>query len=111
MGMVIGIEGYKDTNTLIGKRVRRFRQMTGYSLQEVANGIGVSYQQLQKYETGRNRISASMLFEVAQLLNIPVIQFFLADKEENVDDKEVVLLRHFRAITHPELQSVLITNA
>ena len=60
----------------IGRRLRAVRRMRGLSMEQVAARIGVAYQQIQKYEAGSNRISASRLFELARLLDVPVGAFF-----------------------------------
>lgn len=50
--------------------------MLGLSQQQMADMIGVTYQQAHKYERGINRISAGRLYEIAQVLNVPVSYFF-----------------------------------
>jgi transcriptional regulator with XRE-family HTH domain len=63
-------------DALVAKRVR-FRRITlGLSQHELADKIGVSFQQMQKYETGSNRISASRLFELSKVLKVPMTWFF-----------------------------------
>lgn len=53
--------------------------------QDVASRIGVKFQQLQKYETGANRVSASRLWEIAQALDVPVFYFFNGISDEGDD--------------------------
>ncbi|ABC21083.1 helix-turn-helix domain-containing protein [Rhodospirillum rubrum] len=60
----------------VGKRIRERRVMLGLSQQQMADMIGVTYQQAHKYERGINRISAGRLFEIAQVLHVPVNYFF-----------------------------------
>ena len=60
----------------VGARIRERRTMLGLSQQQLAKMIGVTYQQAHKYERGLNRISAGRLFEIAQVLNVPVSYFF-----------------------------------
>jgi len=60
----------------VGKRLRQHRMLLGLSLHTLAENIGVKYQQVQRYETGVNRISASRLFELARVLDVPVGYFF-----------------------------------
>jgi len=60
----------------VGARVRWARQQAGLSLATLAARVGVAFQQLQKYEAGANRISASMLYELAVALKVPVATFF-----------------------------------
>jgi transcriptional regulator with XRE-family HTH domain len=58
-----------DVNKLVGHRVRQLRMQIGLSQQQIAEELGVSFQQVQKYEKGRNRLSASRLIELAHVLN------------------------------------------
>ena len=60
----------------VGARIRERRVMMGLSQQQLARMIGVTYQQAHKYERGLNRISAGRLFEIAQVLGVPVSHFF-----------------------------------
>jgi transcriptional regulator with XRE-family HTH domain len=65
-----------DTDRHVGARIRERRIMLGLSQQQMADLIGVTYQQAHKYERGINRISAGRLHEIAQVLGIPVGYFF-----------------------------------
>ncbi len=60
----------------VGARIRERRVMMGLSQQQLAKMIGVTYQQAHKYERGLNRISAGRLFEIGQVLGVPVSWFF-----------------------------------
>ncbi len=60
----------------VGARIRERRVMMGLSQQQLAKMIGVTYQQAHKYERGLNRISAGRLFEIGQVLGVPVAWFF-----------------------------------
>lgn len=60
----------------VGARIRERRVMMGLSQQQLARMIGVTYQQAHKYERGLNRISAGRLYEIAQVLGVPVSWFF-----------------------------------
>ena len=60
----------------VGARIRERRVMMGLSQQQLARMIGVTYQQAHKYERGLNRISAGRLFDIAQVLGVPVSWFF-----------------------------------
>jgi transcriptional regulator with XRE-family HTH domain len=61
-----------------GERVRQRRRALGLTQQELAARLRVSYQQMRKYETGLNRISAGRLFQIAQLVEVPTSFFFEA---------------------------------
>jgi transcriptional regulator with XRE-family HTH domain len=60
----------------VGARIRERRTTLGLSQQQLARMIGVTYQQAHKYERGLNRISAGRLFEIAQVLDVPISFFF-----------------------------------
>ncbi len=60
----------------VGKRVRQRRWMVGYSQQQLGEAVGIKFQQIQKYETGMNRISASRLWDIADTLSVPITFFF-----------------------------------
>ncbi len=59
-----------------GTRVRLRRKALKISQQELAKHLNLTFQQVQKYERGSNRISASKLYEIAQVLQVPVAYFF-----------------------------------
>lgn len=65
----------------VGKRVRHRRWMVGMTQQQLAEKVGIKFQQIQKYETGMNRISASRLWDISETLGVPVSFFF-----EGLDD-------------------------
>lgn len=65
-----------DIDHHVGARVRERRIMLGFTQQQLADLIGVTYQQAHKYERGINRISAGRLFEIAHVLSVPVNYFF-----------------------------------
>ena len=60
----------------VGQRVRMYRSLRGMSQEKLAEELGVTFQQVQKYETGYNRVSASRLWDISQVLNTPVAYFY-----------------------------------
>lgn len=60
----------------VGNRLRLRRTMLGLSQEKLGNALGLTFQQIQKYERGANRISASKLHEVAKILDVPISFFF-----------------------------------
>jgi len=60
----------------VGARIRLLRKVRGLSQQALAEAAGVTFQQIQKYERGTNRVSASMLARIAHTLNTPVSEMF-----------------------------------
>ncbi len=68
----------------VGKRVRHRRWMVGMTQQQLGDIVGIKFQQIQKYETGMNRISASRLWDIAQALGVSISFFFEGfDEPEN----------------------------
>ena len=67
----------------VGKRVRHRRWLVGMTQQQLAEKVGIKFQQIQKYETGANRVSASRLWDIADALDVPVAFFF-----EGIEDVE-----------------------
>ena len=97
----------------VGGRIRERRIMLGLTQQQLAEMIGVTYQQAHKYERGINRVSAGRLFEVAQVLSVPVNYFFEGlDNEEGrqVSPRErmcLELARNFAQIPNEKHQEAL----
>jgi transcriptional regulator with XRE-family HTH domain len=67
----------------VGKRVRQRRWLLGMTQEELAGEIGIKFQQVQKYEVGANRISASRLWDISKALEVPVSFFFETVRKEN----------------------------
>lgn len=97
----------------VGKRIRHRRWMVGMTQQQLAERVGIKFQQIQKYETGMNRVSASRLWDVAEVLGVTIGFFFEGIDEERATpggvagdmlaDKEALeLVRSYYAI--PEAQ-------
>ncbi|WP_421725456.1 helix-turn-helix domain-containing protein [Bauldia sp.] len=60
----------------VGSRVRLRRMMLGMSQEKLGDALGITFQQIQKYEKGTNRIGASRLQNIARVLNVPISFFF-----------------------------------
>jgi transcriptional regulator with XRE-family HTH domain len=99
----------------VGKRIRHRRWLVGMTQQQLATAVGIKFQQIQKYETGANRVSASRLWDIAAALDVQVGFFFdgISDKDnvvpagqmsdDIIGDKEALdLVRSYYAI--PENQ-------
>jgi len=99
----------------VGKRIRHRRWLIGKTQQQLAEQVGIKFQQIQKYETGANRVSASRLWDISDALEVPVSFFFEGLEEEGksegtssvpddlMGDKEALdLVRSYYAI--PENQ-------
>ena len=76
----------------VGKRVRHRRWMVGMTQQQLAEKVVIKFQQIQKYETGMNRVSASRLWDIADSLGVPVAFFFegLSDAQMATQTAEAI---------------------
>lgn len=66
----------KSVDVAIGSKLRKQRKLSGISQEELAQQLDVTFQQIQKYEAGLNRITASRLWKAAQFLSVPISTFF-----------------------------------
>lgn len=60
----------------VGGQIKQRRGLIGYSQEKLADALGITFQQVQKYENGANRVGASRLFQIGQVLQVPVSFFF-----------------------------------
>ena len=108
-----GSDYHRAWNKVVGNNVRIERSNLGLTQEAVANAMGISYQQVQKYETGMNRISCGRLYELAKFLNVPVGQFYMGctggdelamgtEPQDTVD-----LVDHFSSIDDLALKAAL----
>lgn len=112
----------------VGTRLKIRRLELGYSQNKIGEMTGITFQQVQKYEKGLNRIGSSRLYEFAKILKVPVSYFFeqyeltfgnngiLADNKASFDDnteiseKEILtLIKNFTAIKDPNVRKSIIT--
>jgi transcriptional regulator with XRE-family HTH domain len=99
----------------VGGRLRQARLLAGASQEEVGTAIGVSFQAVQKYENGENRLSAGRLAAAAKFLGVPMSFFFQDDAEPaaaldtvGFTAKEIELVRHYRAIASEDMREHLL---
>jgi transcriptional regulator with XRE-family HTH domain len=116
-----------DIDVHVGQRMRVRRSLLGFSQEKLAEAIGITFQQIQKYERGTNRVSAGRLFELSKVLNVPVSYFFdqmsgaelgdspaygLSDNEQDGFESEDImtsketleLIRTYYSIENPEMR-------
>lgn len=60
----------------VGAQIKQRRTIVGMSQTELANRLGITFQQVQKYEKGANRVGSSRLYEIAEILGVPIQSFF-----------------------------------
>ena len=75
-----------DIDLHLGRRLRRRRRLLGLTQQQLAQAVGVRFQQIQKYECGANRVSAARLWRIASALEVPVSYFFDGLAESHADN-------------------------
>ena len=73
----------------VGSRVRLRRTLLGLSQEKLGEAVGLTFQQIQKYERGANRIGASRMYDLAHVLDVPV-SFFFEDMPEGVKQRDAV---------------------
>ena len=101
----------------VGKRVRHRRWMVGMTQQQLGDIVGIKFQQIQKYETGANRVSAGRILEIARKLGVDVGYFFegLSDDDDPGLPLEhggrqraaIELVRKFGQIKDPEVRAAI----
>ncbi len=108
----------------IGKRIRAQRLSRGMSQEDLADRLGVTFQQLQKYEKGANRVSAARLREIAIALKLPIAVLYGADRyaskaangntatagvqELITSSRAINLLKHFARIKDASAQNLVV---
>ncbi len=113
----------------VGTRLKVRRMELGLSQNKIGEMTGITFQQVQKYEKGLNRIGSSRLYEFAKILKVPVSYFFeqyeltfgsngvFSDNKASFDDKDIsekeiiTLIKNFSAIKDPTVRKSIITLA
>jgi len=100
----------------VGKRLRERRLAAGMTQSQLADEVSVNFQQIQKYETGANRVSSSRLWELARALKVPITFFFEGldedrqqpHKPDRASDLDALsLARIFHAIPEAQRKAIL----
>ena len=106
----------KRVDAYVGERIRDRRTSLGLTQEHLASALQISYQQVQKYETGANRVSAGRLFELARILDIDVGYFFEGLNEQDdvapldhggKNRSAIELVRNFAAIENQTVRAAL----
>lgn len=109
----------------VGNRVRMRRLMLGISQEQLGEGLGLTFQQVQKYEKGTNRVCASRIQQISEILQVPVSFLFdgIRTDSSSVDDlseapsyvseflstsQGLALIRAFSGITDPKLRRSIV---
>jgi transcriptional regulator with XRE-family HTH domain len=113
---------FHPTDIAVGRRVRQRRVLLGMSQEKLAEALGLTFQQVQKYENGANRVSASRLLDISNVLGVPVSFFFEEVAEKASDDGErgrgqlvkretLELVRAYYGIRDPGVRKALVALA
>ena len=113
-------QGPDPVDVHVGGQMRQMRLLRGLSQTALGKELGVTFQQIQKYERGANRLSASMLWRAADALNVPISYFFdqirpgePIPEQVQASADEIAMVRHFRRLpqqlrrTFTELAQIL----
>src|ERR1700752_2115320 len=111
-------KGPNPVDVLVGSRIRLLRKRRKMSQAELGKALGVTFQQIQKYENGKNRVGASRLHLVATALDVPISEFFagaseasrssLATKVVAFDPQALRFAETFTKITDKPLRASLV---
>jgi transcriptional regulator with XRE-family HTH domain len=120
--MVAG-KAANEVDAAVGARIRNLRLRNKLSQEEVGRRLNVSFQQVQKYEKGANRVGASRLSELAKIFDVPIGTFFseakpapkASAKSQTIDQltvrSEIRLLEAYQAMRDRRLQSAFVVLA
>lgn len=95
------------TSKELGAKLREFRKGKGLTQEQLAEKTGVSFQQIQLYESGNTRMNTDKLQAVALAMSIPVSAFF-GEVESPLSADERKLLNGFRALSSPEVRAFVL---
>jgi transcriptional regulator with XRE-family HTH domain len=110
--------GTRRIDQQVGERIRMRRAELGLTQEQLAQALKVSYQQVQKYETGANRISAGRIYEIARKLDVDISYFFEALGPDELSEQTplehggrqrsaIELVRKFAQIQDPQVRSAI----
>ena len=106
----------RRVDAYVGARIRERRTAMGFTQENLAFALELSYQQVQKYEAGTNRVSAGRLYEIARKLDVEMPYFYEGlDPEQNVpplehggkDRASIELVQNYAEITDPGLRAAI----
>lgn len=93
------------TQKIIGQKIKQLRKEHGLTQTKLAEKLGLSYQQIQKYENGESQISVVRLADIAHILQIHITDFFKESNEITVSEKTKIYItekRNIYRLTHEE---------
>ncbi|MGO1118663.1 helix-turn-helix domain-containing protein [Rhodovibrionaceae bacterium A322] len=111
---------YHPTDIYIGRRIKERRIAAGFSQAALAEKLGITFQQVQKYESGANRVGGSRLWDISKAINTPVTYFFEgldspnkvktveAEKEQPLSRQSLELARAINSIPEGEVKEQVV---
>lgn len=105
----------KRVDSHVGGRIRKRRTLLGLTQEQLASALSISYQQVQKYETGANRVSAGRLYQISQELSVEVGYFFEGIDTETPQEMPhggrnrptIELAKNFSEIDNPSVRAAV----
>jgi len=116
--MAYGSSHERSIDQQIGENIRLRRIMMGLTQDQLAESLKLSYQQIQKYETGANRVSAGRLYQISLLLDADIVTFFPSEhgaqytekQEENASARHIIeLVRRFSSIESQRVRAGIMS--
>ena len=101
-----------DIDKKVGVNLCKFRLLRGMSQEQLADAVGVTFQQIQKYEKGTNRISVSRLWQFSKVLKIPVDDFYdgidgaVRNDPLKLAPEQLTLMKKYNALPEPQKKAV-----
>lgn len=110
------VEGPDPVDQHVGRRIKQRRKELGMSQEKLGNALGLTFQQIQKYERASNRVSSSKLWHICGVLDVDITYFYdgveAINESHHADDEELARLNDaFSGISDPALRHAVITLA
>jgi len=100
-------------NKKIGQKIRARRKQLGFNQEDIGKSLGIGFQQLHKYETGKSRIDVAKLIEIASFLKVPSSYFLddsIDDRERVIDDgREIVIIRCLEKVKNEQMREAIVS--
>ncbi len=108
----LNLQQHELIDSVVASRLRELRMLAGLSQTDLANALGLSFQQVQKYENGTNHISASKLYFLSKVLRVPVSNFFCGEDElvfaDEYGDQELAVYTKEAPDSQPHSREALV---
>ena len=97
----------KTFSSHVGEKIRTFRIVSGLTQEDLGKKIGVTFQQIQKYEKGQNNISLSRLHNIALAMNIDIVDFFHKEELLSFGESQEIYTTNDQKISSKEIQNIV----